>query len=282
MGLRGLDVSTGCGPGAMKGPMKGAAIGHAKQRLAGSRYVGLTEPGIIASEPPNPIVNHLVVLPDIEKRLEAFLRIGHAIIVFPGGAGTAEEILYLLGVVADPANAEQYLPVVFTGPESSREYFGEIDRFVIATLGESVRERYRIVIDDAPGVAKYIALQIGKVRELRRKTGDAYYFNWLLRVPEDYQLPFMVSHESVASLRLHGDLPAGELVSNLRRAFSAIVTGNVKDRGIRMIREHGPFEIRGDAEIVDRLGRLLEKFAEQGRMKIASDSYEPCYRVVAP
>ncbi|MFM9568650.1 hypothetical protein ACKI1R_47235, partial [Streptomyces turgidiscabies] len=30
MGLRGLDVCTGCGPGAMKGPMKGATIGHAK------------------------------------------------------------------------------------------------------------------------------------------------------------------------------------------------------------------------------------------------------------
>src|SRR5690606_41495628 len=26
LGLRGLDVATGCGPGAMKGPMKGAAI----------------------------------------------------------------------------------------------------------------------------------------------------------------------------------------------------------------------------------------------------------------
>ena len=34
MGLRGLDVCTGCGPGAMKGPMKGATIGHAKQRIA--------------------------------------------------------------------------------------------------------------------------------------------------------------------------------------------------------------------------------------------------------
>ncbi|MEO8316463.1 MAG: pyrimidine/purine nucleosidase domain-containing protein, partial [Pseudomonadota bacterium] len=32
LGLRGLDVCTGCGPGAMKGPMKGATIGHAKQR----------------------------------------------------------------------------------------------------------------------------------------------------------------------------------------------------------------------------------------------------------
>lgn len=30
LGLRGLNIGTGCGPGAMKGPMKGAAIGHAK------------------------------------------------------------------------------------------------------------------------------------------------------------------------------------------------------------------------------------------------------------
>ena len=54
LGLRGLDVCTGCGPGAMKGPMKGATIGHAKQRIVGGRYIGLTEPGIIAAEPPNP------------------------------------------------------------------------------------------------------------------------------------------------------------------------------------------------------------------------------------
>ena len=32
LGLRGLDICTGCGPGAMKGPMKGAAIAHGKQR----------------------------------------------------------------------------------------------------------------------------------------------------------------------------------------------------------------------------------------------------------
>ncbi|MCC6201628.1 MAG: DUF4478 domain-containing protein, partial [Gammaproteobacteria bacterium] len=89
LGLRGLDICTGCGPGAMKGPMKGAAIGHAKQRIAPGRYLGITEPGIIAAESPNPIVNQLVIMPDMEKRLEAFVRIGHGIIVFPGGVGTA-------------------------------------------------------------------------------------------------------------------------------------------------------------------------------------------------
>ncbi|MCV6615797.1 MAG: pyrimidine/purine nucleosidase domain-containing protein, partial [Cellvibrionaceae bacterium] len=99
MGLRGLDVATGCGIGAMKGPMKGAAVGHGKQQIKNGRYIGITEPGIIASESPNPIVNELVILPDIEKRLEAFVRLAHNIIVFPGGAGTAEEVMYLLGIL---------------------------------------------------------------------------------------------------------------------------------------------------------------------------------------
>ncbi|MDH5484364.1 MAG: pyrimidine/purine nucleosidase domain-containing protein, partial [Gammaproteobacteria bacterium] len=68
MGLRGLNICTGCGPGAMKGPMKGATIGHNKQRIYNGRYIGMTEPGIIAAESPNPIVNDLVIMPDIEKR----------------------------------------------------------------------------------------------------------------------------------------------------------------------------------------------------------------------
>ncbi|MBU6417222.1 MAG: LOG family protein, partial [Xanthomonadaceae bacterium] len=84
LGLRGMDICTGCGPGAMKGPMKGATIAHAKQRHYENRYIGLTEPSIIAAESPNPIVNSLVILPDIEKRLEAFVRVGHGFIVFPG------------------------------------------------------------------------------------------------------------------------------------------------------------------------------------------------------
>jgi predicted Rossmann-fold nucleotide-binding protein len=69
LGLRGLNICTGCGPGAMKGPMKGATIAHAKQRISDPRYIGITEPGIIAAESPNPIVSELITMPDIEKRL---------------------------------------------------------------------------------------------------------------------------------------------------------------------------------------------------------------------
>ena len=157
LGLRGLDVCTGCGPGAMKGPMKGATIGHAKQRIGTGRYIGLTEPGIIAAEPPNPIVNHLVIMPDIEKRLEAFVRLGHGIVVFPGGVGTAEEIFYLLGILLDPANAAQPFPVVLTGPRQSAAYFEQIRRFLIGTLGQVAADRLRVVIDDPAEVARDIA-----------------------------------------------------------------------------------------------------------------------------
>jgi predicted Rossmann-fold nucleotide-binding protein len=279
LGLRGLDVCTGCGPGAMKGPMKGAAIGHSKQRIRAGRYMGLTEPGIVAAEPPNAIVNELVILPDIEKRLEAFVRVGHGIVVFPGGAGTAEEILYLLGILLDPANESQPLPLVFTGPASSAGYFEEIQRFLAATLGPPALECFRVIIGDPAEVARSMTRGMDAVREFRRRNSDAYNYNWLLRVAAELQQPFDVSHESMAGLELEPGLPPHQLASELRRAFSGIVTGNVKEHGIRMIEDGGPFELRGTPELLGPLDDLLRGFVRDRRMKIAGE-YQPCYRIV--
>src|SRR5262245_57405601 len=190
LGLRGLNVCTGCGPGAMKGPMKGAAIAHAKQRVRAGRYIGISEPGIIAAESPNPIVNALVIMPDIEKRLEAFVRTAHAVVVFPGGVGTAEEILYLLGVLMHPANREMPFPLFFTGPASSAEYFRTFDAFVAATLGHEATRRYRIIIADPAQVAREVVAALEGVRSFRREGKDAYYYNWLLEVDLPFQQPF--------------------------------------------------------------------------------------------
>ena len=137
--------------------MKGATIGHAKQHFDNRRYIGLTEPGIIAAESPNPIVNELVILPDIEKRLEAFVRIAHSGIVFPGGVGTAEEILYLLGILLHPANANHPMPLIFAASEDSREYFETIDKFIGETLGPQAQSLYQIVTGDAQKVARRVA-----------------------------------------------------------------------------------------------------------------------------
>jgi predicted Rossmann-fold nucleotide-binding protein len=280
MGLRDLDICTGCGPGAMKGPMKGATIGHAKQRLTGGRYLGISEPGIIAAESPNPIVNDLVIMPDIEKRLEAFVRTGHGIIVFPGGAGTAEEILYILGILLHPDNAEIPFPLIFTGPESSREYFKQINEFIGMTLGEEAQQRYKIIVDDPEMVAREMQMAIKEVREFRKSRSDAYYFNWLLKIDEEFQRPFKPNHENMRSLRLHKNQATHLLAANLRRAFSGVVAGNVKDEGIRAIEKYGHFEIHGDSEIMGPMDSLLSAFVKQSRMKLPGKAYVPCYRVI--
>ncbi len=277
LGLREMDVCTGCGPGAMKGPMKGATIGHAKQRVRGGRYIGITEPGIIAAESPNPIVNSLVIMPDMEKRLEAFVRISHGIIVFPGGVGTAEEILYLLGILLNPENTAQPLPLVMTGPRSSKAYFSKIDAFIGATLGSEAQKRYTIIVDDPPAVAQAMKAGLESVRAFRRKHGDAYYFNWRLKIDQEFQTPFVATHDSMANLDISEDLPTHILAANLRRVFSGIVSGNVRDDTAREIERHGPFVINGSQRIMDMLDDLLEAFVSQKRMKISGKDYDPCY-----
>ena len=281
LGLRSMDICTGCGPGAMKGPMKGATIAHAKQRRRNNRYIGITEPGIIAAESPNPIVNHLVIMPDIEKRLEAFVRMGHGIIVFPGGVGTAEEILYLLGILLHPDNAGVPFPLILTGPRQSAAYFEQIDRFLRLTLGDSVAEYYQIIVDDPAAVARAMVRGIDKVRNYRLDNKDAFFFNWALNIPYAFQLPFRPTHEAMRSLAIHRDRPRHELAADLRRAFSGIVAGNVKEEGMRAIEKYGPFDIDGDADVMQSLDELLKAFVAQDRMKLpGGTAYVPCYRVL--
>ncbi len=281
MGLRGLDVCTGCGPGAMKGPMKGAAVGHAKQRIEHGRYIGITEPGIIAAEPPNPIVNQLVIMPDIEKRLEAFVRLAHGIVVYPGGAGTAEEILYLVGILMDPANRQQPFPVVLTGPRESAAYFEHILEFVRRTLGPDAARRFSVVVDDPAEVGRQLVRGMDQVREFRRQHSDSYNYNWLLSIQPEFQQPFEVTHESMRALELHRNQPVHQLAANLRRAFSGIVTGNVKENGIKAIERHGPYELAGEPSIMQPLDELLAAFVAQRRMKLPGAEYRPVYRLVA-
>jgi len=281
LGLRGLNICTGCGPGAMKGPMKGATIGHSKQRTAPGRYIGLTEPGIIAAEPPNPIVSELVILPDMEKRLEAFVRIAHSIVVFPGGVGTLEEILYLLGILLHPDNRDIPVPLIFAGPAASRDYFTMVDEFVAATLGDEARQRYTIITGDPVEVARQVRAGVSEVHNYRHDCKDAYFFNWQLRIQPDFQQPFAATHESMAALNIQHDMERHELAANLRRAFSGIVAGNIRDEGIRAIEQHGPFEIHGDSGLMQRLDVLLKACVEQGRMRLPGKPYEPCFRVIS-
>src|SRR5690606_34722001 len=111
--------------------------------------------------------------------------------------GTAEEILYLLGILLDERNRDVRLPLVFAGPESSRAYFERLDAFIAQTLGKAAQSRYRIMLGSAEEVARLTTTGVEEVREDRARRGDAYFFNWLLHIGSAFQQPFEATHESM-------------------------------------------------------------------------------------
>jgi hypothetical protein len=170
--------------------------------------------------------------------------------------------------------------MIMTGPKSAEPYFTQIDEFVGATLGEKAQRLYSIVIDDPQSVAQKILYSLKEVHAFRDKHGDAYYFNWRLEIDTEFQLPFAATHEAMGALDIREGLPTHKLAANLRRVFSGIVSGNVREDTAAAIEAHGPFQIKGSKKIMRLLDELLAAFVDQKRMKIAGDDYSPCYEVL--
>ena len=279
LGLRRFDICTGCGPGAMKGPMRGALYAHRQQNYTEGRFIGISEPGIIAAEPPNGVVSDLVIMPDIEKRLEAFVRIAHGIIVFPGGAGTFEEILYLLAILSDPSNSRDPIPIILTGPQASTGIIDAYRRFLNATLNYDFTQRLEVLIGDPVAVAERIQQGRDAVRSYRNETNDAHHFNWTLHIPEALKQVFIPTHRTMRELQLNANQPAHILACELRRLFSGIVAGNVKSDAQALIKHHGPFEVHASPELGKALEQLLQQLIAEKRMKADGD-YKNCYNII--
>lgn len=278
MGLRYIDICTGCGPGVMEAPMKGSLQGYSQQcSQERCRLIGLTEPSIIAAEPPNTMVDDLIILPDIEKRLEAFVRLGHTLIIFPGGPGTAEELLYILSIKLHPENKHNYIPLILTGNKQSEEYFKALEDFLITCFGKEITRYYDLIIDDPVAVANKVKKNNESVFDHRTITHDSYCFNWTMKIPYELQIANTVTHEFMSSLNLTKEQEDWKLAANLRSAFSGIVAGNVKDYGIQAVKKNGPFVLHGDKMIIDELGKLLENFIKQHRILLSQKEYKPCY-----
>ena len=280
LGLRKIDICTGCGPGVMEAPMKGSFQGFSEQcEQDKCRMIGLTEPSIIAAEPPNAMVSDLVILPDIEKRLEAFVRLGHTMIIFPGGPGTAEELLYILAIKMSGENKHNYLPLILTGNKESEEYFNALTEFLVLCFGPDVTRYYDLIIDDPVAVATKVKQNNESVLDHRTITHDSYCFNWTLKIPYELQISNPVSHEFMAKLNLKRDQEPWKLACNLRAAFSGIVAGNVKEYGIKLVAQKGPFKLHGDKDIIRSMDKLLRSYIKQGRVLLSKKEYKPCYEL---
>ncbi|MDD5025884.1 MAG: DUF3412 domain-containing protein [Candidatus Peribacteraceae bacterium] len=278
------EFISGGGQGIMRSSFSGAAAAYAAERITNARMFGFNCPGIITSEPPNLFVKPLVILPDIEKRLEAFIRASMGCIIFPGGPGTAEEIQMILSMLLHEENRDQVYPVILTGPESSRDYFEAIDSFIMKTVGrDAIRTTpgplYEIIINDPERVAQHMMAAIERAKNCRAAHDDQELWYRSLYLPEEVQQPFHPTHENVSKLEIHRNQSPYVLCAQLRRLFSAIVYGNVTDDGVKSIQKNGPYELRGDAEIMREVSILLERFVAEKRMKLEGE-YDPCYKVI--
>jgi hypothetical protein len=201
------------------------------------------------------------------------------VVIFPGGVGTAEELLYLLGILMHPENRDHPFPVILSGPARSADYFEALDSFVAATLGAEAQGFYRVIIDDPVVVARKMREAMEEVEAFRRKGNDAFYFNWQMHIEKDFQEPFIPTHEAMAGLAISRGQAPHHLAANLRRLFSGIVAGNVKDEGIRAVEELGPFQVHAEADLAAAMDDLLQRFVAQRRMKLEGE-YRACYHII--
>lgn len=169
---------------------------------------------------------------------------------------------------------------MLTGPKKSIAYFEEIDDFIGKTLGKEAQSKYQIVVDDPVKVGQIMKQGMTEVKAYRKEHGDAYQYQWALTIEPEFQLPFEPTHKLMAELNLHKNQDSAALAANLRKAFSGIVAGNVKSDTIKLIQQHGVFELHGDKDIMALLDNLLGAFVSQQRMKLPGSAYVPCYKVV--
>lgn len=294
MGLLGLEGVTGSGPGCMEDPFKGALRGYTMMHLP-RKFIGITEDGIISGEPCNDYIDYLIVFPDIEKRLEAFVRMSRAGLMLPGGVGTLEEILTILWIKTHPKNRGLHFPLYFCQPVQSGEYFKNILDFLKLCFGIDFIEAGHLRYFLSDGLAKdkseldprRVAFELWdemednaehftKENHDERETWGPLW-NWDVFFPESLQKPLAITHEFVESLRFERGMPMEDLFFSLRSLCSAIVETNVRDR--TLLERKGPFKIKGDPVILQAVDVLFQGFARDQRM--GSREYHCPYVIVS-
>src|SRR5438128_5943422 len=104
----GCDIVTGGGPGLMEAANEGAAVSRGTRK---TRSFGLTI--AIPYEKANPYVDSVTAHRTFFSRLHHFVRMSQAFVIFPGGIGTALELLMVWQLLQVGFLTER--PVVLVG-----------------------------------------------------------------------------------------------------------------------------------------------------------------------
>lgn len=257
--------STGGGYGTMKAPLSGARAGFQAISFHGADYLSFTQPHIIENEPPNPHVNKIVMLRNMEQRLEAFVRANLGIVIGPGGIGTLEELLYAVAVLLDPKNEGHESAILLTGPDE--EYGRMILTFLQNILDKESFDtvKKKIMVSYGPGTehrsASMLHTQITqRTLPFRNENGISTSWDYKLHIAPDLQLFIEPSHDAASTLTLNQDVGADKLISEIRRFLTYVTWGAVSETGNKAIDEYGPLTFHADTKTKDALNVLLAEF----------------------
>jgi pyrimidine/purine-5'-nucleotide nucleosidase len=279
---------TGGGRGIMRAPHSGAYQAGIERGELDTTFCGVSCGKIIAAEPPNKIVQKLAVFEQIERRLEAFTRSGQLTVLFPGGTGTFEEMLYVLAVLMEEKNRGLHYTFLMVGDETKRDYYNVVVDTLEKALGHEVLEnaglRERICIGKPDEVARRILKETEIAQRARRlemlqRENDPNVrmdFHGDIFIPKGLREPFRITRENVAALALHREQSAAETIVNLRR-FVYTVTCACISTEKEEVKRNGPFEVHGDAEFTAGVDNLMQYFAQTGRMN--GGKYEQPYTI---
>lgn len=275
----GTSFITGCGEGVMRAPFTGADVAHTRSKNSGfAQNIGLTEIGILWKEAPNPRVQHHFTAPDIESRMEAFVRMSHQLVAFPGGVGTFEEIMTNLGILMHPDNAGIEMPFYLVerrqGPNS---YMDRADQFLRTCFGDRLNGVYKLC--SVSGSMESAALEMIQDRKrLGFYSNPKQLWNDDLVMPEDLGQPFHPTPDRMSELELgavSSNADAYQLMVDLRRLFSAVVHWTVKDQeGFKAWNGHRP-KLEGDPLILKGFHELVCSFMREKRIPLVWNKEDP-------
>ena len=163
----GFTVMTGAGPGIMEAANRGA-------REAGGCSVGCNIQ-LPFEQTSNPYLDRSVTLQYFFVRKTLLIKYSYAFVVFPGGAGTIDELFEALTLVQ--TGKIQRFPIVVMGTDYWREMIGFIDK--MARLGTISPEDVRLIyatdsVEEAIAHIRRETIQPFGLRLVRRRT-----FPWL-------------------------------------------------------------------------------------------------------
>lgn len=271
---------TGGGRGIMRAPHSGATHVGLEQGMDDTTKCGISCGKIIAAEPPNSLIGRLAVFEQIERRLEAFTRSGQLTVLFPGGTGTFEEMLYVLAVLMEEKNRQSHYSFLMVGSEKNREYYDVVYKTLEQALGKDVVEQSglkdRICIGTAQEVGEKIITEVEKSQRARRQEmllpqniGNPNVrmdFHGELHIPSALREPFRVTRENVANLKLDQNQSPRERITNLRRFTYAVTCACISDREKNDVAQNGPYAISGDPQVTSAIDGLMRYFAATKRM----------------